>query len=73
MAGILGGLLFGLMCLTDDEQEDLTYGSSRMAYMDEDDDPYNARDCGDEVEFYEEHMDDFSDFEEAEDYYYDHT
>ncbi len=35
-------------------------------------DPFHAMDCGDEVEFYEEHMDDFDSFEDAEEYFNEH-
>lgn len=37
-----------------------------------DDDPYNAKDYYDPEDFYEDNYDDFWDYEEAEDYYYEH-
>ena len=36
-------------------------------------DPYNAKDYSDPEDFYEDYYDDFYDYEDAEDYYYDHS
>ena len=38
----------------------------------ENDDPYNAKDYGNEEDFYEDHYDDFFDYYDAEDYYMEH-
>ena len=38
----------------------------------EKDDPYNAKDYGNEDDFYEDHYDDFFDYYDAEDYYREH-
>lgn len=42
------------------------------APKEDDDDPFNAKDYLFPEDFYEDHFDDFYDFEDAEDYYYDH-
>ena len=36
-------------------------------------DPYHAKDYSDPEDFYEDYYDDFYDYEDAEDYYYDHS
>jgi len=37
-----------------------------------DDDPYHARDFSNEYDFFDEHMDDFDSFEDAQDYFDEH-
>ena len=45
---------------------------SSSAHSSRDSDPYHAADYSDEEDFYEDHWDDFFDFEDAEDYWREH-
>lgn len=57
---------------TKNEQKS-TYIPSKKKKIDSNDDPYNAKDYSDEEDFYDDYYDDFYDFEEAEEYYNEHT
>ncbi len=48
-------------------------GSGAAQRQQDDDDPYHASDYYGEDDFYEDHYDDFYDYEDAADYWYDHS
>lgn len=48
------------------------YSYRRPSYQKEDKGDYNPQDYYDPEDFYDDYYDDFADYEEAEDYYYDH-
>lgn len=50
-----------------------TYIPSKKKKIDSNDDPYNANEYSDAEDFYDDYYDDFYDFEDAEDYYNEHT
>ena len=50
----------------------ITFSSPRRDY-EEEEDPYNAPSYANEEDFYDDHYDDFFDYEEAADYYREHT
>lgn len=56
----------------DDPWETEGYTFSWSSEETDDDAPYNAKDYYDPEDFYEDNYDDFWDYEEAEDYYYEH-
>ena len=51
----------------------ITFSSPRRDYEEEEEDRFNASSYANEEDFYDDHYDDFFDYEEAADYYREHT
>jgi len=59
--------LFGMSMIGDAFDDDASRSNGLR-----DDDPYHARDFSNEYDFFDEHMDDFDSFEDAQDYFDEH-